>query len=304
MDIETLNSRFSHAGYVTFKEGPEGFPIALITTPHATAAISLYGAHLLSYTFASDKNDLLFLSEKAIFKEGTPIRGGVPICWPWFGPDPEKLGRSDHGLARTRMWNVVSTYLLKDQECSISFEMIDTPETYALWPHRFRLILKVTIGKKLTMELTTQNRGESSFKLTQALHTYFTIGDISRTKITGLEGFIYIDKTDESREKRDDNPIIIEAETDRVYPTDGGNLTIHDNALKRSIRIVSEGSHTAVVWNPWVRVCEQKADLARDDYKKMVCVETANAQNDTIILLPTQRHTLKVVYGIEESVFN
>ncbi|MFZ2891455.1 D-hexose-6-phosphate mutarotase, partial [Sulfuricurvum sp.] len=240
MDIETLNSRFSHAGYVTFKKGPEGFPIALITTPHATAAISVYGAHLLSYTFASDENDLLFLSEKAIFKEGTPIRGGVPVCWPWFGPDPEKLGRSDHGLARTRMWNVVSTYLLKDQECSISFELSDTPETYALWPHRFRLILKVTVGKSLTMELTTQNRDDTPFEITQALHTYFTVGDITQTKITGLEGFTYIDKTDESREKNDHTPITIEAETDRVYPTDGGDIVIQNSALKRDICIDTE----------------------------------------------------------------
>lgn len=297
MDIETLNSRFSHAGYVTFKEGPEGFPIALITTPHATAAISVYGAHLLSYTFASDENDLLFLSEKAIFKEGTPIRGGVPICWPWFGPDPQGKGRSDHGLARTRMWSVVSSYLLKDQECSISFELSDSPETYVQWPHRFRLILKVSVGKSLTMELTTQNRGDSSFEITQALHTYFTVGDITQTKITGLEGFTYIDKTDESREKREDTPIIIEAETDRVYPTDGGDIAIQDSALKREIHIVSEGSRSAVVWNPWIRVCEQKADLARDSYKKMVCVETANIGNDFILLQPMESCTLKTVYS-------
>ncbi|MDD2781239.1 D-hexose-6-phosphate mutarotase [Sulfuricurvum sp.] len=300
MDIETLNSRFSHAGYVTFKEGPEGFPIALITTPHATAAISVYGAHLLSYTFASDENDLLFLSEKAIFKEGTPIRGGVPICWPWFGPDPEGKGRSDHGLARTRMWSVVSSYLLKDQECSISFELSDSPETYVLWPHRFRLILKVTVGKSLTMELTTQNRGDSTFEITQALHTYFTVGDITQTKITGLEGFTYIDKTDESREKKEDTPIIIEAETDRVYPTDGGDIAIQDSALKREIHIVSEGSRTAVVWNPWIRVCEQKADLAMEDYKKMICVETANIGSDIISVQPRASYTIKAVYSLEE----
>lgn len=298
MDIETLNSRFSHAGYVTFKEGPEGFPIALITTPHATAAITPYGAHLLSYTFASEENDLLFLSEKAIFKEGTPIRGGVPICWPWFGPDPHNMGRSDHGLARTRMWRVVSSYLLADQECSISFEFTDTPETYALWPHRFRLILKVTVGKKLTMELTTQNRGETPFEITQALHTYFTIGDIAHTKITGLEGCSYIDKTDESSKKMENIPIIIEAETDRVYPTSGGDIVIYDEALNRNIRIESEGSHTAVVWNPWIRVCEQKADLAVEDYKKLVCIETANIGNDTITLQCDESFTLKAIYSL------
>lgn len=299
MDIETLNSLYSHAGYVTFKEGPEGFPIALITTPLATAAITPYGAHLLSYAFASDPDDLLFLSNKAIFKEGTPIRGGVPICWPWFGPDPQSLGRSDHGLARTRMWNVISSDLLADQECSITFELTDTPGLYALWPHRFRLTLRLTVGKTLTMELTTQNRDNTPLELTQALHTYFAVGDVTHTNITGLEGYNYLDKTDNSREKSQKDPIIINAETDRVYPFDGGDIVIHDEALNRQIYIECEGSRSAIVWNPWIRVCEEKADLSSDDYRKMVCVETANAGNDIITLLPGESHILKVVYSLQ-----
>lgn len=299
MDIDALNSLYSHAGYVTFTEGPGGFPIALITTPHATAAVTPYGAQLLSYTFASDSNDLLFLSEKAIFTEGTPIRGGVPICWPWFGPDPEGKGRSDHGLARTRMWNVVSSDLLEDQECSITFELTDTPETYALWPHRFRLTLTLTVGRALTMELTTHNLGDTSIKLTQALHTYFAVGDIKQTKITGLEGFAYSDKTDSGIQKREESAIRIDAETDRVYPFDGGDILIHDDASKRTIRIKCEGSKTAVVWNPWIRVCEQKADLSSEDYKKTLCLETANAGDETILVNPHQSHTIKAIYSIE-----
>jgi glucose-6-phosphate 1-epimerase len=298
MDIETLNSLYSHAGYVTFKEGPNGFPIALITTPHSTAAITPYGAHLLSYRFTSDSNDLLFLSDNAIFKEGTPIRGGVPICWPWFGPDPQNLGRSDHGLARTRMWNVVSSDLLPDQECSITLELADTPETYALWPHRFCLTLKLTVGKLLTLELTTHNLGNTPMQLTQALHTYFNVGDITQTRITGLEGFIYTDKTDGSREKLQENVLIIDAETDRVYPTDGGYIVIHDNTLNRNIRIESVGSRTAVVWNPWIRICEQKADLNAEDYKKILCVETANAGDDIITLQPDEHYSLKALYTV------
>jgi len=299
MDIETLNSRFSHAGYVTFKEGPEGFPIALVTTRHATAAITPYGAQLLSYSFASDPRDLLFLSEKAIFREGTPIRGGVPICWPWFGPDPQGLGRSDHGLARTRMWSVVSSDLLSDQECSVTFELTDTPETYALWAYRFRLTLTLTVGKALTMELTTHNLGDTVMELTQALHTYFAVGDITHTNVTGLEGFTYSDKTDGGAEKREDIAIRIDAETDRIYPFDGGDILINDGTLKRTIRIGCEGSKTAVVWNPWSRVCEQKADLSREDYKKTVCIETANAGDEIVFVQPEESYTLKAVYRVE-----
>lgn len=296
MDIETLNSLHSLAGTLTFKEGPGGLPIALITTPDATAAITPYGAHLLSCTFASDSNDLLFLSPKAIFQEGIPIRGGVPICWPWFGPDPLQKGRPDHGLARTRMWNVASSALTPDSGCSVTFELTDTPETFAIWPHRFRLTLTLTVGKTLTMELTTENRGDTPMELTQALHTYFSVGEISHTSITGLEGFTYADKTDGGIEKTQNGAIRIDAETDRVYPFDGRDIILHDDTLKRTVRITCEGSRSVVVWNPWIRVCEQKADLSAEDYKKTVCIETANADNDSITVQPKQSYTLKAIY--------
>jgi len=296
MNIETLNSLYSHAGYVTFKEGPNGFPVALITTPHATAAITPYGAHLLSYEFTSDKNNLLFLSEKAIFNEGTPIRGGIPICWPWFGPDPQNLGRSDHGLARTRMWSVIASDLLEDQECAITFELTDSPETYTLWPHCFSVKLKLTVGKTLALELTTLNRGKSSFEMTQALHTYFAIGDIVHTTVTGLEGFTYSDKTDGGCEKKDENSLSIDTETDRVYLYDGREIVLHDMSLNRDISIECEGSKTAVIWNPWIRICKEKADLAAEDYKKMICIETANTGNDIITLKPDESHTLQAIY--------
>jgi len=299
MDIETLNARYSLAGTLTFKEGPNGLPIALITTQGATAAITPYGAHLLSCTFAADSQELLFLSQKAIFKAGTPIRGGVPICWPWFGPDPQKLGRSDHGLARTRMWDVASSALTADSGCTITFSLTDTPETYALWPHRFRLTLTLTVSKTLTMELTTYNLGDTPMELTQALHSYFAAGDISQTTITGLEGYTYADKTDGGAENTQIGPIRIDAETDRVYPFDGKDIILHDDVLKRKIRIKSEGSKTAVVWNPWSRICEEKADLGKEDYKKTVCIETANAGNDIITVQPGENRTLMAVYSVE-----
>jgi glucose-6-phosphate 1-epimerase len=198
MDIETLNSLYSHAGWVTFTHKENGFPLALITTPDATAVITLYGAHLLSYRPHTDGRDVLFLSEKAIFQEGTPIRGGVPICWPWFGSRDHS---PDHGVARSRMWSVIDSELLENDECALTFELTDTPQTYALWAHRFTLTLRVTVGKKLTMELTTHNDDTVPFTITQALHTYFSLHDITQTTIRGLEGCVYSDKTDHGAEK-------------------------------------------------------------------------------------------------------
>jgi len=304
MEIETLNTKHSIAGYLTFKEGPGDLPIALITTPHATAAITPYGAHLLTCRFASDSQELLFLSENAIFNVGTPIRGGVPICWPWFGPDPQQLGRPDHGLARTRMWSVASSALTPDNECVITFVLTDTPESFALWPHRFCLTLILTVGKAVTLNLTTENRGNNPIELTQALHTYFAVGDIERTSVTGLEGVPYADKTDGGREKNQESSICIEAETDRIYPFKGGDIVIHDEILERNIRIASEGSQSVVVWNPWIRVCEQKADLAEEDYKKMLCIETANAGDDVITVQPGKNYTLRATYSLNNANYN
>jgi len=291
MEIHTLNSLYSHAGWVTFTQGENGFPLALITTPDATAAITPYGAHLLSYSPHTDGQDLLFLSEKAIFNEGTPIRGGVPICWPWFG---SRENSPDHGLARSRMWQVIDSELLKNDECALTFELTDSPKTYALWHHRFALTLRVTVGKKLTMELTTHNRDTTPFTITQALHTYFSVDDITQTTISGLEGCIYSDKTDNGCEKSEEVPIAIKGEVDRVYHHEGGEIRIGEG--RRTLHIAAEGSKTAVVWNPWIRVCAQKADLASEDYQKMVCVESATIGNDSITLKPNESFSLKTTY--------
>lgn len=291
MDIETLNALYSHAGWVTFTYGENGFPLALITTPDATAVITLYGAHLLSYHPHTDGRDVLFLSEKAIFQEGTPIRGGVPICWPWFGSRDHS---PDHGVARSRMWRIIDSELLENDECALTFELTDTPQTYALWAHRFTLTLRVTVGKKLTMELTTHNDDTVPFTITQALHTYFSLHDITQTTIRGLEGCVYSDKTDHGAEKRDHDPITITGEVDRVYHYDGGEIGIEEET--RTLHIASEGSKTAVVWNPWIRVCAQKADLDAQDYQKMVCVESATIGEDSITLHPNESFTLKTTY--------
>jgi glucose-6-phosphate 1-epimerase len=298
MHLDTLNALYSLPGTLVFQKGSGGLPLAHITTPHATAAITPYGAQLLSCRFSSHSDDLLFLSENAIFKEGTPIRGGVPICWPWFGPDPQHKGGPDHGLARTRMWNVVSSALTHDGGCSITFELTDTPETFALWPHHFKLSLQLCITTILRIELSTQNCGDTPMELTQALHTYFYVGDILHSSITGLEGCTYVDKTDSGNEKNQEGDIRIEGETDRIYADDGRDIVIRDITHNRNIRIESKGSQTAVVWNPWIRVCENKSDLALVDYKKMICVETANAGDDIIIVQPGERHTLSAIYSL------
>lgn len=298
MDLKTLNARFSRGDFITFKTGPNGFPIAYLSTPHASAAITPYGAHLLSYRFETDSSDLLYVSENAIFEAGTAIRGGVPVCWPWFGPDPKGKGRSDHGLARTRMWEVVSTDIETDHSCSITFSLHDTPETLSLWPHPFDLRLKLTVADRAIIELTSRNTGHEPFELTQALHTYFRVGNIAQTLITGLEGNSYYDKVLNTYENVQNGSLSILSETDRVYTTHGQDLFISDSSSGRTIGIQSKGSFSSIVWNPWKEVCLQKKDLNDSDYQHMVCIETSNAGTDTVTLKPGDSHTLVACYSL------
>lgn len=299
MNIEQLNSDYGIANQLHFHLGKGNLPVIKITNPHAQALISVYGGQVLSYHPATATEDLIFLSEKAFFQTGKAIRGGTPICWPWFGPDPEGLGRSSHGLVRNRLWSVQSTATTSEQETKVILGLVDTAETRDLWPHAFALSIEITVGKTLNLALITRNIGPQPLTLTQALHTYFLIGDINSVQVKGLEGKTYIDKVDGGNLKQQSGLVTLSEEVDRIYRDVSPELVIEDPTLKRIIRIQSEGSQTAIVWNPWVDKSAKMADLADHEYKQMLCVETANAANDEVHLPPGGEHHLGANYRIE-----
>lgn len=275
-------------------EGAGGLPMIDVCNAHATARVSVYGAQVLAYRPTGAAADLLFLSQRAVYQAGKAIRGGVPVCWPWFGPDPQGLGRPAHGLARTRLWSLRHTEALPDGQTLIVMGLSDSAETRALWPHRFDLSLAVTMGATLRLALCTHNTGDTAFPLTQALHSYFSVGDIAQTVVTGLDGCRY---TDNARGaggalKTQRGDIAFVAEVDRIYANAPAELGIEDRAGRRRIRIRTEGSRTAVVWNPWADIAAGMADLPDDVYQHFVCVETANAGDEVITLAPGERHTL------------
>lgn len=287
MTIEELNTKHKIADQLEFIAGNGGLPMIRVNNAKAAALISLHAGQVLSYQPAGEPEDVLFLSEKAYYQEGKAIKGGAPICWPWFGADPEGKGRPGHGFVRNRAWNVVATEAMGNGDVKVTLGLMDTPDTRAIWPQSFNLWQEIVIGDTLNLSLITRNTGKETFSITQAFHTYFKVGDIARTKVLGLEGCEYIDKAGGGNtQKHQTGNVTIDAEVDRIYLNVGNTLNIDDSALNRHIQITSQGSKTAVVWNPWEKIAKDMADLEDADYKHLLCVETTNAADDVREVAP------------------
>lgn len=300
MDIAQLNIDYGIADQLKFVEGKGGFPLIEIHNAKASAAISVYSGQVLSFQPKSEAQDLMFVSDKAYYQTGKATKGGIPICWPWFGPDPEGLGRAAHGFVRNRMWNMVQSHTTAEGDTQVTLGLSDTPETQSIWPQAFELNLVVTVGESLTVELVTRNKGDAPFTLTQALHTYFKVGDVNQVQVLGLDGVSYLDKTNGGAEKTQVGAVTISQEVDRVYTNvTAPELTIADPVFDRRICITAQGSKTAIVWNPWVDITAGMADLDDADYQRFVCVETANAANDVVTIAPGAEARLVANYRVK-----
>lgn len=298
MSIQQLNAKYGIANQVEFIEGKGGLPFIKINNGYASALISVYAGQVLSFKPENEPDDLMFVSDAAYYQSGKAIKGGAPVCWPWFGPDPEGLGRPAHGFVRNRLWSVAGTEATTEDEIMVVLNLMDSAETKAIWPPSFDLSLVVTVGDTLSLELITRNNGDRSFAITQALHTYFRIGDIRQVKVLGLENNKYLDKVDAGKEKIQKGAVTITAEVDRIYTDVKRELIIDDAALGRQIQITNAGNKTAVVWNPWIDGCKKMADLKEDDYRRFLCVETANAAADIMNVDPGSETRLRANYRI------
>ncbi|MDH5711529.1 MAG: D-hexose-6-phosphate mutarotase [Gammaproteobacteria bacterium] len=300
--ISQLNDKFSfeHGGHrLAFVNGEGGIPVVEVKNGLASARISLQGAHVLSWVPAGE-DEVIWLSTEAKFAPGKSVRGGIPICWPWFGAHAENSSFPAHGFARTVNWQVVATEQLSSGETQITFRL-DTVQLddnlRAMWPLSTTAEYHLTIGKTLTMELTTFNHSDETMVIGQALHTYFAVDDVSCTRVLGLEGRDYLDKTDGFACKNQLGAVTIGSEVDRVYLGTPDDVMIDDG--KRKLRITKQGSKSTVVWNPWQAVADKMGDLGENGYLKMLCVESANAADDTVSIASGKSFTLRVVYGVE-----
>jgi len=299
MNIEQLSAEHGITDKAKIVEGKGGFPVIEIQNEYAKATISLYAGQVLSFQPVNQVQDIMFLSNKAYYAKGKAIKGGTPVCWPWFGPDPEDKGRGSHGFVRNRLWDVREIVSNQDGSTEVVMGLVDTPETRKIWNYGFDLTISITVGSSLTIELTTRNTGDEVFEITQALHTYFKIGDISQVQVLNLEDTSYLDKVDEGKNKTQTGVVSFEGECDRIYLDVPSQLVIDDKALGRQIKITAANSNTAIVWNPWATISANMADLGDLDYQRFVCVETANAANEIIEIAPGNDYNMTANYSFQ-----
>ncbi len=297
-DISVLNEAWGIEGSLNFKLGKGDMPVIEINNTFAQASIALQGAHILSFQ-PKGEAELIWMSEDARFASGKSLRGGVPICWPWFGPHASDTSLPGHGPARTVAWKPIASTSLDDGRTSISLEMQQNDQVKAMCGHPLQVQLHIVIGKSLEIALETKNLGDTSFTLGQALHTYFNISDVRKVHVQGLEGCEYLDKVDGFTRKKQDGAVTISQETDRVYVNTGSQMRIVDEGMERVIVIRNQGSASAIVWNPWVETATKMGDLGQDGYLNMLCVETANALDDVVELAAGATYTMATEYTIE-----
>ncbi len=279
-------------GEVDFVEGQNGFELVEVKNSAGSATIALQGAQLLSWTPAGEK-PVVWLSKNAKYMQGKSVRGGIPICWPWFGPHPEESSYPAHGFARNLVWEVGGTKSLTDAT-QVVLRLVPNE---ASWPYPSELECRIKVGQTLEMELITRNTGLEPFTLGCALHTYFEVGDVRKIEILGLEEATYIDKVNGGK-NRQSGPVTVNSEVDRIYLDTASDCLIRDPIYNRVIRVEKEGSRSTVVWNPWVDKADKMGDLGDDGYLNMLCVESCNAADDVAIVPPGKSHRLSVRYSV------
>ena len=299
MTFAELNTHFGIPGVLKFREIPSGLIVADVSTAVATATVYLQGAHVAEW---QPKGGLpvLFMSRKSDLEPGKPIRGGVPIAFPWFAVD-QKQDRVDgkpgpsHGFARIQDWTLAFAAMAGD-DLHMTFMLGPTAMSRSMGFDHFKLAFELTIGKSLTMKLAVANEAKEPLVFEEAMHTYFHVVDVHEVSVTGLEPTSFIDKTDNFKVKpAAHGPLTFTGVTDRVYENTAAACTIHDPLAKRRITNTKTGSNTSVVFNPW----RELPDLAGDDWHEMLAVETVNAGANTVTLAPGKTHTMEAHITVE-----
>jgi glucose-6-phosphate 1-epimerase len=279
-------------GSADLTTGKGGLSLVRIRTPWSAAEIYLSGANVTHFQ-RNGEPPLLFVSRQSHFAAGQAIRGGVPICFPWFG---NRAGEPSHGFARSATWHLLKTVVAPEGVVTLKFALPPVPGQDPWKP--LRTEFTVTVAGTLTMELTVANdSGGGPLEIENCLHTYFHVGDIAQVSLAGLQGLPFDDfaaGATGARRMENDPVLRIARETNRVYPAHTGAVEIHDASLHRTIRIEKSGSHSTVIWNPWTT---QKLpdDFDPAEHQNMVCVESGNVKQDKITLAPGQTAALKVV---------
>jgi len=284
---------------ITLDEGPGGLPRLTVATDLCTAEMYLHGAHLCRWQPRAEPHPVLWMSRSSRFEAGAPIRGGVPVCFPWFGPKAGDPAAPAHGVARISPWTVDRVEIEPDGTAAVSLTLASDARTQAVTPDQFALTFTARLGGTLSMALTVENRGQGPLTFEEALHSYVAVGDVRTVGVDGLAGATFIDKTDAMARKAEaEAPITIAAETDRLYLNTSATVTLTDPGLGRRLRVAKSGSLATVIWNPWIAKSRAMPDFGDDEWPGMICIETANAADNAVTLGPGGRHTMTAMIDV------
>ncbi len=290
ISTEALASQFSQPG-LTFESGPGGLPRMVIDTELCRGSIFLHGAHVAAFQ-PQGQREVLWLSRESQYATDKPIRGGVPICFPWFANLASDPSAPTHGYARLRDWELVDTIVNSDG--SLRVELATEIDQYQL---RFAAEFGSLLLMTLTVELSTQAKSPATFE--EALHTYLAVSDIHSVHITGLESRSYIDKLAQGQQQSASRSAIrFDGECDRVYLDTEDTCILHDPGWARTIAVKKRNSRSTIVWNPWIAKSQRMTDFGDDEWPGMVCIETANVGEHAIRIEPGQRHEMSAAISL------
>lgn len=292
-----LDRQFGIPGVAMVGDGNGAMPRVQITSSLCTGEIYLHGAHVTSWKPVGAE-EVLFLSSKARWEPGIAIRGGIPICFPWFRAKADNPAAPAHGFVRTKAWQLAS---IAENENGIVVSMITghDEQTQRWWPGEFRLIHRVTFGSALTLELVYANTGTTPLHFEEALHTYNRVADVRNVLLHGLDTVRFLDNTNSNREETQRGDVAFVSTTDNAYLNTQSAVDLADRDMRRRIRLRKEGSLTSVVWNPWQEGAMGMRDLGDGEWTKFVCVEASNILDFAVSLAPGQEHKMTAVLTVE-----
>jgi len=291
--VEDLDRRFGIPGAARIREGNGGLPRVQITGSDAEGEMYLHGAHVTSWKPAGS-DEVLFLSTKSRWQDGQAIRGGIPICFPWFRGKTDDRKAPAHGFVRTKSWQLDS--IVKDKSGVVVIMSTESDEeTQRWWPGQFRLVHRVVFGPELTLELACTNAGKTEFRFEEALHTYNRVSDVGSVRLQGLDAAQFLDNTDSNKAKTEHGDLTIASTTDKAFIGTENDVDLIDPGLRRHIRLQKSNSLTTVVWSPWREGAARLGDLGDGQWTQFLCVEASNILESAVTLAPGEQHKMTAI---------
>jgi len=291
-----LDRRFRVPGVATVGEGNGGLARVRITSPLAEGEMYLHGAQVTSWK-PKGCEEVLFLSTKSRWQDGQAIRGGIPICFPWFRGKADDAHAPPHGFVRTKQWQMES---ISENDAGVAVSMYteSDEQTRRWWPAEFRLAYRVVFGSELTLELTCANTGTTPLRFEEALHTYNRVADVGGVRVHGLDSVHFLDHTNRDIEKTQHGDVVVAAPTDSAYLNTKGDVDVLDAPMGRRIRLCKANSLGTVVWNPWREGAAAMHDLGEGEWQQFICAEASNIMAAAVELAPKQEHKMTAVLSV------